>query len=168
MEGCIKDTEVHLCIQNRTHIHALPSGLPFKMHTRVISLQNHPERNMFIFLPGLNSSLKVYVLNTIIVSPFVSWPLVAKQPCLPILEPLKHMHTDGGCFREAERHQGLHPKWCKSVPLTHCTCCWLNSWLNIHTSYVIMCYRWQMLTLGVVYYLSFGITKPPVLLANIL
>lgn len=68
----MKDTEVHLCIQNRTHIHALPSGLPFKMRTRVISLQNHPERNMFIFLPGLNSSLKVYVLNTIIVSPFVS------------------------------------------------------------------------------------------------
>lgn len=41
------------------------------------------ERDVFVFPSGLNSLLKVYVLNKIIVSPVLSWPLVAKQPCLP-------------------------------------------------------------------------------------
>lgn len=61
----------------------IPSGLPFDPHTTVISSPNHPERDVFVFPSGLNSLLKVYVLNKITVSPVLSWPLVAKQPCLP-------------------------------------------------------------------------------------
>lgn len=38
---------------------------------------------MFVFPSGSNSLPKVYVLNTIIVSPVLSWPLVARQPRLP-------------------------------------------------------------------------------------
>lgn len=61
----------------------LPSGLPFEPYTTILSLQNHPERDVFVVPLGLNSLPKVFVLNKIIVSPVLSWPLVAKQPCLP-------------------------------------------------------------------------------------
>lgn len=73
------------CIQNFAHIYGLGhlSGLLFEPHATVISPQMHPERDVFVFPSGLNSSLKVYALNKIIVSPVLSWPLVAKQPCLP-------------------------------------------------------------------------------------
>lgn len=50
----------------------LPGGLQFEPHTTLISAQNHPERDVFVFPSGLNSSLKVYVLNKIIVSPVLS------------------------------------------------------------------------------------------------
>lgn len=69
-------------IHNPTHMdgHGLPSELPFEPHTMVISLQNQPERDVFVFPTGLRSLLKVCVL---IVSRVLSSPFVAKQPCLP-------------------------------------------------------------------------------------
>lgn len=38
-------------IQNPPHLGGLglPSGLPFKPHTTVISSPNHPERDVFVF-----------------------------------------------------------------------------------------------------------------------
>lgn len=44
-----------------------------------------------------------YVLNKIIVSPVLSWPLVAKQPRLP------ESHSSSLCT-DAERHLRLHPE----------------------------------------------------------
>lgn len=62
-----------------------------------------------------------YVLNKIIVSPVLSWPLVAKQPRLPESHS-SSLCTDAGTYVSI-------PNGCKSVAVTRRTCCWLSCWL---------------------------------------
>lgn len=141
-------SKTFLCSKPLPHI-GLPSGLPFDPHTTVISLQNHPERDVFVFPSGLNSLLKVYALNKIIVLPVLSWPLVAKQPCLPEGHSSKPLYRCIWVVHDSRRLKGTYVSIAKWVVLTRHTCCWLSCWLITRrpshlTSYYVLQHLWRI------------------------